>query len=144
GHAVPNVEMSLTSGTSTRKAFTDNRGVVAFNVPAGFAYTLTPGNHNIFAFTPQRVDPLSGVTTMTFSGVRREYIISGRVKNQNLGVADATVKLQETNAIAISDASGNYSFSGVKAGFDYTILVSKEDYVFEPASFSLPQIDANR
>ena len=145
GQAVPNVEMTLTSSNfSTQKVTTDNRGVVAFNVPAGFAYTLTPGNHNIFAFTPQSIDPLSGVTTMTFSGVRREYTISGRVQNQNAGVADATVKIQETGAIAISDASGNYSFSGVKAGFDYTVLVSKEDYVFEPASFSLPQIDANR
>src|SRR4029078_4011434 len=103
GHAVPNVEMSLTSGTSTRKAFTDNRGVVAFNVPAGFAYTLTPGNHNIFAFTSQTIAKLNDTTTLSFNGVRREYTIHGSVKNQNAAVADALVKLVETGATEISD-----------------------------------------
>jgi hypothetical protein len=146
GQVVPNVETTLTSNNfTTRKATTDNRGISVFTaVPAGFAYTITPGNHNLFAFTPQIIDQISATTTLIFNGVRREYTISGRVKNQNAGVADAIVKLQETGATAISDASGNYSFSGLKAGFDYTILVSREDYVFEPASFSLPQIDGNR
>lgn len=146
GQVVPNVELTLTSSTfTTRKATTDAGGVFSFtDVPAGFAYTITPANHDTFVFTPQTIDQLSETTTLTFSGVRRDYTISGRVKNQNAGVADAIVKLPETGATAISDASGNYSFPGVKAGFDYTILVSREDYVFEPASFSLPQLSGNR
>jgi len=144
GQVVPNVEMTLTSGTSTRKAFTDNRGIVAFNVPAGFAYTLTPGNHNIFAFTPQTIAQLTVTTPLTFNGVRREYTIGGRVKDQNAAVADAVVKLVETGATELSDASGNYSFPGLKAGFDYSVSVSKEEYVFQPSSFSLPNLDGDR
>jgi hypothetical protein len=146
GEAVPNVEVTLTSNNfTTQKATTDNRGVCPFNaLPAGFAYTITPGNHNIFAFTPQIIDPLSATTTLTFSGALREYTISGRVKNQNTGIAGAIVKLTETGATAISDASGNYSFPGLKAGFDYTVTVSKEDHLFDPASFSLHQLSGNQ
>jgi hypothetical protein len=145
GLAVPNVEMTLTSSAvATTKSTTNATGAFSFaEMPAGFAYTVT-GSHNIFAFTPQTIDPLINASMLTFSGVRRSYAISGRVKNQNAGVADAILKLPETGATAISDASGNYSFPGLKAGFDYTILVSREDYVFEPASFSVPQLNGNR
>src|SRR4029077_19421718 len=102
------------------------------------------GSHNIFAFVSQTIPQLSDNTMLTFNGVRREYTISGHVKSQNAAVADAIVKLVETGATEISDASGNYSFPGLKAGFDYTVLVSREDYVFQPASFSLLHLDGNR
>jgi len=146
GQAVGNVEMSLTSNNFvTRKTTTDSSGKFSFtDVPAGFAYTITPGSHNIFAFASQTIPQLSDTTMLTFNGVRREYTISGHVKSQNAAVADAIVKLVETGATEISDASGNYSFPGLKAGFDYTMLVSREDYVFQPASFSLLHLDGNR
>ena len=146
GQAVANVEMSLTSNNFvTRNTSTDSNGAFGFtDVPAGFAYTITPGSHHIFAFASQTITQLSDNTMLSFNGVRREYTISGHVKSQNAAVADAIVNLVETGASEISDASGNYSFPGLKAGFDYTVLVSREDYVFQPASFSLLQLDGNR
>ncbi|HUS09930.1 MAG TPA: carboxypeptidase regulatory-like domain-containing protein [Pyrinomonadaceae bacterium] len=146
GQPVPNVEMTLTSSAvPPRTATTDATGVFSFaNVPAGFAYTISPGIHNIFAFTPQTIDQLTETTMLTFSGLRRTYLISGRVTDQNGALAAAVVTLQETGATSTTDTSGNYSLPGVKAGFDYTIAVIREDYVFEPPSVVLPLVDGNR
>src|ERR1051325_2023489 len=110
GQVVPNLEMTLTSSNfGTQKATTDNRGIVAFSVPAGFAYTLTPGNHNIFAFTSQSIAQLTDNTTLSFNGVRREYTISGQVKSQNNTViTNAVLRLKETGALGGSNASRSY------------------------------------
>jgi carboxypeptidase family protein/concanavalin A-like lectin/glucanase superfamily protein len=146
GQAIANLEMTLTSNEfATRKATTDSAGSFSFaDVPAGLACTIAPGNHNIFAFAPQTIEQLDEPPTLVFSGVRRAYTISGHVKSAGAALADAVITVHETGITTVSDAYGNYSFSGVTAGRDYTVLVAAQDYAFQPASIALPQLDGNR
>jgi hypothetical protein len=142
GQAIPNVEITLTSSEGAfRTTTTDAAGLFSFgDLPAGFAYTITPASNKLFVFTPQTINELVETSMLTFSGVRRTYSISGRVTSENVGLPDAVLTLQQTGATSISDASGNYSFSGLKAGFDYTLSVSKPFFDFSPPTQTLSNL----
>jgi hypothetical protein len=145
GTAIPNIEVTLT-GTNIEAQTTtaDANGHFTFaEVPAGFAYAVTVGN-KVFSFTAQHIDSLTDSTTLLLVGVRLQYTMSVHVMDGADGIADVTVRLKETGATAVTDAAGNYSFSGLTAGFDYTVMVAKEDYVFETSNVLVSTLDSNR
>jgi hypothetical protein len=146
GGPIPNAEIILTgTNIGARTATTDVNGSFAFaDVPAGFAYTVTPTDNKIFTFTAQQINQLSETTALVFSGARRLYTISGHILDGSNGIANASMSIKETGATATTDAAGNYSFSGLTAGFDYTVTVAKEEYVFETPSVLVSAIDSNR
>jgi hypothetical protein len=63
------------------------------------------------------------------------YGIGGLITgSDNTPLAGATVTLSETQASVASDANGRFSFTGLSAGGNYTVSVSKAGYGFTPAS----------
>jgi hypothetical protein len=148
GGALPNVSVTLAraDGSASRTATTDDAGSFAFaDVPAGFAYTVAPTGNNILAFTAQSISPLTDATTLVFNAARRTYTISGRVADSNgAGIAAVTIALNNSDASATTDADGKYAFAGVTAGYDYTVAVSKDDYIFAPQTGARVQLDGDR
>lgn len=148
GQPLPGVPVALTRSDDAMALETTSDQNGSFNfpaVPAGFDYTVSPVGNSVFAFAPQIISPLVGATSLTFGAVRRSYAVNGRVTNNHgAGLAGATVTLVNAGLTITTDASGNYALPNVPAGFDYTIVASREDYVLEPPVASLPQIDGDR
>jgi carboxypeptidase family protein/concanavalin A-like lectin/glucanase superfamily protein len=144
---LPNLEVLLTNDAipTTRMTTTDNAGSFSFtDVPAGFGYTVTPTN-SIFAFTPQSIVQLVENTTLTFTGARRSYMITGSVIDQGgSAIGGATVELNPSGVSVTTDELGHYLFLNVAAGFDYTVVTRMAGYLFQPPSTALTRIDGNR
>jgi subtilisin family serine protease len=90
---------------------------------------------------------LSNAATVTFSPrVAQLFTISGSVKDANgAGVANVTVFLSgNLNASRVTDAGGNYSFSGVEGGGNYTLTPSHPGYNFSPASINIANLASNQ
>jgi uncharacterized repeat protein (TIGR01451 family) len=68
--------------------------------------------------------------------------ISGRVTDQ-VGLGGVTVTLSGAqSATAVTDAGGNYVFTGLTGGASYVVTPSKENYRFSPASTSVGSLPA--
>ena len=145
GAPLPGAVMTLQGNGSELSEVTDDEGEYLIATIGGDYLLSVSKPFYDFNPTTKAVSNLSQpIDRIDFSGSRQVRTIQGRVISQAGGVEGAVVKLQETGATSISDASGNYSFPGLKAGFDYTVSVTKEDYVFEPATVVVPLIDGNR
>jgi Tol biopolymer transport system component len=73
------------------------------------------------------------------------YVISGRVSYNNLPVVGATVNLVgTTNAVATTDAVGNFQFSGLPPGGSYTVSPSFPRHYFTPANRSFNNLSSNQ
>ncbi|MEG9326739.1 TonB-dependent receptor [Salinimicrobium catena] len=68
-----------------------------------------------------------------------QYNISGVVLDENSGepVIGATVELQKTEKIAVTDLDGKFSFSGLPQA-EYTLIISSLGYGTRTVKFSLP------
>ena len=121
-----------------RTIATTSAGAYVFTeVPAGFNYRILPGTTPVFTFAPQSINALDGDVVLNFAGVKRKYIIGGRVIDaNNVGVTGVNLILSgsETSA-ARSDSNGNYSFSVTVLG-DYTVTAAIEQdwFSFAPTS----------
>jgi hypothetical protein len=81
--------------------------------------------------------------TADFTGTLAKFSISGRVNDSNnQSLSGATVTLtggpegfapQQVN----SDGSGDYSFTNLPAGFEYTVTVTRSRYTFLPAASTI-------
>jgi hypothetical protein len=61
------------------------------------------------------------------------YDITGRITNSDhSALSGAIVTINETQASVVSDANGNFSFTGLASGGNYTIGVAKAGYYFTP------------
>lgn len=89
------------------------------------------------------VNPATGSQTTAVG-----YQISGAVRSRGgAGLSNVTVSLSSGDtplANAVTDASGNYSFSNVTAGGDYTVTPSSASFTFTPASASFSSLGANQ
>ncbi len=130
GDGVENVTMTL-SGTQSAIVQTDSTGYYSFaNLTAGGNYTVTPTKAgHILTPANQVINNLTGVQLAQFSVVA--HTISGKVTNSgSVGVAGVTVTLSGTqSATRLTDVNGNYSFTQLLAGGNYTVTPSKPDYV---------------
>ena len=73
------------------------------------------------------------------------YTISGSVTLSGAGVSGVTVALGGSlTASATTGSSGNYAFSGLGAGGNYTVTPSGTSYLFTPASQSVTSLGANQ
>ncbi|MRR18370.1 MAG: hypothetical protein EG826_18160, partial [Deltaproteobacteria bacterium] len=133
-------------GDATGTAITDAGGNYGFpGLPAG-NYNVTPSRTG-YDFTPStRLVTVSGNSTgNNFTAAptpEPTYTISGTVS----GAIIEGVTIQLTGAATAStstDASGNYSFSGIHNG-NYTITPSKDGYTFNPASTAVTVNGADR
>src|SRR6266516_1298300 len=142
GQGVDGIQLSITNdaGTTLGTSLTVNGGNCSFtNLPAGFGYTVTPGNNSIFTFTPLSTTLLAGNFTLDFTGLRRLYAISGRtIDGMGNGVGGVTVNLSGSrSASTTTDSSGAFSFSELPAGGNYTLTpVATAFYAFAAQAFT--------
>lgn len=73
------------------------------------------------------------------------FNITGRVTNENLPVSGVTMNLSgTTNAAVTTDAVGNYHFSGLSAGGNYTVSPSLPRYYFTPPNRTFNDLASNQ
>ncbi|MGC8654771.1 MAG: N-acetylmuramoyl-L-alanine amidase, partial [Candidatus Kryptoniota bacterium] len=83
--------------------------------------------------------------TANFTKTILTYSITGRViDNNNNGIQGVSMNLTGAiNASTVSDASGNYSFSNLSGGGNYTVTPSKTGYSFSPPSITFNNLTQN-
>ena len=73
------------------------------------------------------------------------FSISGQVTYDNAPMSGVTVNLSgTTNAAVLTDAVGNYQFSGLAAGGNYTVSPSFVRYYFTPPNRSFNNLSSNQ
>ncbi|HEY3026775.1 MAG TPA: carboxypeptidase regulatory-like domain-containing protein, partial [Pyrinomonadaceae bacterium] len=142
GQGVDGIQLTITNEARTTlgTSLTVDGGNYSFaNLPAGFGYTVTPGNNSFFTFSPLSTSLLTGNLTFDFSGVRRLYAISGRtIDGMGAGIGGVTVNLSGSrSASTTTDGSGAFSFTGLPAGGDYSVTPPTTPfYTFTSQSFT--------
>lgn len=77
--------------------------------------------------------------------VPNTFTISGRITRTNVSLGGVTVNLSgTTNATATTDAAGNYQFSGLPTGGNYTISPSFLNHYFTPPNRSFSNLSSNQ
>lgn len=91
---------------------------------------------SVFLFSAPALMESAAVTTFT---------ISGNVKADGANLSGAAVSLTGTaSGSTTTDASGNYSFTNLTAGGNYTVSVYKNGIVFTPATQSFTNLQADQ
>lgn len=73
------------------------------------------------------------------------YDIGGLItSSDNAPLAGATITINETQSSVASDANGSFSFTGLPAGGNYTVSVTKAGYRFTPSSAAFNNLDRNQ
>ena len=136
GSGLSSVTMTLT-GASSDNVITDASGNYTFTgldngiytvIPSKTGYTFSP------TFSPQTVSGANktAVNFIATSVQLGPYSISGHVEDDvsHVGVPDVTIELSDArSAITTTDASGNYTFTGLNNG-SYNIEPRKAGYTF--------------
>lgn len=111
-------------------------------------YTVTPAKM-FYTFngagggTSHTIITPAGNQTADFTGTLAHYSISGRVNDSNnQSLSGATVRLSGgpqgfVSQEVISNASGDYSFTNLPAGAEYTVTVTRNRYSFHPAASTI-------
>jgi hypothetical protein len=142
GTGTSGVTVSL-SGASTDTATTDASGSYSFTGLANGSYTVTPSKTDLTFSPPSSAQTVNSanISEVNFTGaasIAPTYSISGTVASVGSGTAlqGVTVTLTSTitaTATATTDASGNYTFTGIANG-TYKITPSLNLYTFTPAN----------
>lgn len=87
----------------------------------------------------------SGSTWQPAAQTANTVAVNGRIMHSNVSVGGAVVNLSGTiNAAATTDADGNYQFSGLPAGGNYTVSPSFVRHYFTPANRSFNNLTSNQ
>jgi hypothetical protein len=143
GAVLQGVTVTL-SGAAAGTTSTDVSGKFSFSGLANGSYTITASMAN-YAFTPASQDEVissASVTNINFTSANA-YSISGNVVNGSaLPIAGVTMTLTggslASALTATTDASGNYTFSGVVTNGTYTLTPSKSQTRKVCVGVSLP------
>ena len=136
--AFAGVTVTLSGGQSSSTTTASNGNYTFSGLPAGSNYTVTAAKAG-FTFTPssRTYNTLSSnQVAANFTSIGLTYTISGHIQNSvGASISGATVTLSGSmTASATTDASGNYSFTFVPWGGNYTVTPAKTSYTFSPAS----------
>ncbi len=146
----PKIELT---GTRTATTTIEADGVYSFgNLPVGGTYTITMSDPS-FQFTPAartftnlQTDQPNADVTAAFAG----RTINGRIVD-DVGVAIEGVRVWlysngSFNVYATTDANGNYSFSDLQSGVDYTVnpLGYASNEIYTPSRTSFTALSANQ
>jgi hypothetical protein len=147
GSGLSGVAVAL-SGASSATAITGATGNYAFTGLANGSYTVTPSKAGFTfdpASSPQTVSGAdkTDVDCIATPVQAATYSISGQVTSKGSGLSGVTVALSGASSeTAITDASGNYAFTGLYNG-SYTLKPSRKGFTFNPASSSQTVSGAN-
>jgi Glycoside hydrolase family 44/Prealbumin-like fold domain len=158
GPALVGATMTLTSttaGFTPRTVQTTSTGNYTFaNLPAGRSYILKPTKTN-YNFTPSYRSYTSlaaNQTLQNFTATLKNYSISGRVTaaGTTTGISAVTMTITSPTPAGFAartvqtTSTGNYVFTGLPAGRNYTIKPTKAGYAFTPATKSFTNLSANQ
>jgi hypothetical protein len=143
GTAAQNVMITL-SGDNTGSALTDSSGNYNFSGLAAGSYAVTPSIVGyIFSPVSVAVTTLSGVnvTGNNFTAAANAAATSSLSGTVSGAVAqNVTITLSGANTgSVVTDANGNYSFSGLSAG-NYMVTPSLAGYIFSPVNNAVTTI----
>jgi YVTN family beta-propeller protein len=145
GGSIKAVTISL-SGTQTLSTQTDSDGNYSFANLATGNYTITPAKTN-YTFNPgsQTFNSLSTNQTANFTGTPVTYNIVGQVTISNVSLGGVTVTLEGSKSqTATTDSSGNYQFTNLLAGGNYTVTPAKTNYTFTPQNQTFNNLSVNQ
>ncbi|MEA2205276.1 MAG: large repetitive protein [Blastocatellia bacterium] len=147
GSALSGATVTL-SGSQAATSTTNGTGDYSFPSLTGggtFTVTVTKSHYTLQPSGRTFVD-LSANQTATFSGTLNSHAITGRVTGAaGSGLSGVTVTLSGAQAATAStNANGDYSFSGIPAGGNYTIALSRANYSFTPANRTWNDLGANQ
>ena len=131
------VTLNYTGGPTN----TDDSGAYSIIVPYGWSGTITPSLSGYYFYPENKnyVNVQADQTDQNFTSTGITFIISG-----NAGVGGATLRYTDgTPKTAISDASGNYSFT-VPYSWSGTVTPSKTGLTFSPVNRSYTNIQSNQ
>jgi hypothetical protein len=135
-------------GSATRDTTTDASGNYSF---AGLAqqgnFTVTPSETN-YRFTPpsRSVNSLqSDQTGVDFTGALVNHAIAGTiVDGGGQGLPGVTVSLAGARSdVTTTDALGNYAFTNVPEGGNFTVTPAREGFNFNPPQRQVNNISAD-
>ena len=139
GSGLSGVTMAL-SGASSATTITDANGNYTFTGLDNGSYTITPSRTG-FTFSPtSSPQTVSGANKTAVNFILRRYKRSlqhlwpSNVDRAIPGLSGVTMTLTgASSATTITDASGNYTFTGLDNG-RYTITPGRTGYTFSPTS----------
>ena len=151
---MPGILVTVTGDISTA-TYTDSLGAYSFTLNSGGNYTVTPSTP-LVAFTPVNYSTgsLESDVTQNYRGTLG-YLMSGTIRINGATVAGATVTVQGTyagasaalgtpiTATVVTDANGNFSVC-LPAGGTYTLYPAKDNYVFWPNSYIVPNLQDDK
>jgi hypothetical protein len=139
GAGVSNVTITVkrSDNTTAGATSTDANGLYFVDYLAPGVYTVTPsGGSDANSFSP-----LSRSVTIINQNERADFtatalfIIKGQVTENGTGMAGVVITLSgSTSATTTTDQSGNYQFSNLLAGGNYTVTPSSPFFTFTPPS----------
>lgn len=131
------------SGSQSDSVVTNSDGDYSFEVSAGDSCTVSPADSH-WSFGPPSLhfDNIAANRVANFTGVRDSHSIGGRVfSNSGRALAGAVVTLSgNADEVAITDSSGDFLFSDLIAGGNYTISITRVNYTFSVTSYSFPDL----
>lgn len=139
--------VTVTRTGSSTSATTDANGNYAFANIGNGTYTLTPAKSG-FSFTPTSRSVTvnnANVANQNFTGVATVtgFTISGRVVfSSGTGISGVSVTRTGSATAVVTDANGNYSFTGLVNG-TYTITPARAGYTFIPVNKTATVNSAN-
>ncbi len=138
GQGLGGVTLTLT-GAQTQTVVTDATGSYLFLAPTAGNYTL--GSEKPFfnlSPTTRFFTNLSNHQTANLAAIRQSFTIGGIVRDDgDQGLDGILVSLNENNQpirTATTSGGGNYSFTGVPAGFNYSIGLASPIFSFPTQS----------
>jgi inhibitor of cysteine peptidase len=143
--ALAGVNVTL-SGSKTGTATTDSNGNYSFTITSEGNYTVTPSKtHYTFAPTSLSFNNPTSAQTADFTGTLDRHAIKGRVVDKNnAALSGVNVALSGAQtATTTTDSQGNYSFTNLPAGSNYTVTASSANYSFSPASVAVSDLGAD-
>lgn len=148
GAGIPNLQVTRQSPGSSVTVVTNSSGDYTFAGVRSGSYTIAPvvtPSLTGVSFFPVSTNVTVSTGNLTNINFTAFFSISGRVTNSSgAGLANVLVTraANGSSTSVVTDANGNYSFTGVRTGA-YTITPSQNGRTFSPTSRSVTVGSAN-
>lgn len=124
--------------TTARTVTTAADGSFVFSAVVAGSYVVTPSRVGGWTFSPGNclvTVASTSLTGLSFASIAPTHALSGKVTGA-VAAGVAIALSGDAEAVAVTDASGNYSFTGLLAG-SYVVTPSRTGYAFTPAERSV-------